>query len=102
MRPYKKMSNRGPFKKHTGNKRARRRPEEYYVPGNGMAIKVLDGNIEIALKKFKKLVKESGILFDLKERREFIKPSAVNRKKMQHARRRQYHISVEELRERLY
>jgi len=105
MRPYNRLSSKSHYQKGSqfkGKKKIKRRPEEYVIPGAPMGVKVLDGNIEAALRKFKKLVKESGVLFELKERREFSKPSAKKTKKMETAKRRQYHISLEELRERLY
>ena len=106
----KKRTTRGPeeVKKRTrrrpeeDQKKPRRRPEEYILRGNAMGIKVLDNNLEVSLRKFKKLVKESGVLFEVKERREFRKPSAIKRRKMQSAVRRQYHQSLAELEERSY
>ena len=44
-----------------------------------IGVKVVNGNIEGALKKFKKLVKDSGILNELRDRQEFLKPSIKNR-----------------------
>ena len=102
MKPYKRSHDKSSFKKRPHNKRPRRRPEEYILPGNAMGVKVLDNNLEVSLRKFKKLVKESGILFEVKERREFQKPSAKKRKQMQSAVRRQYHLSIAELQERSY
>lgn len=45
----------------------------------GRRVTVKDGNIEKALKKFKKKVAESGLLVELHERERYTKPS-VERK----------------------
>ena len=45
-------------------------------------------SIEKAISIFKRKVKESGILFELRERQEFKKPSAVKRKKRAQAKAR--------------
>lgn len=42
-------------------------------------------NIERALKKYKRKVERTGIVKELRRRQAFLKPSVVNRKKMQHA-----------------
>lgn len=60
------------------------------IPGCATGVKVVNGNIELALKIFKRKVKDSGKLEELKARKEYIKPSAVKRKKMQQAVRAEY------------
>lgn len=50
---------------------------------NGRKVFVKDGNVEKALRKFKKKVSESGILMDLQERERYTKPSV--RKKIARA-----------------
>jgi len=60
------------------------------VPGCFTAVKVVNGNIELALKAFKRKIKDSGKIEELKDRKEYIKPSAVKRKKMQQAVRAEY------------
>ena len=42
-------------------------------------------NIERALKKFKRKSEKTGIIKEVRTRREFQKPSVTRRKKMQHA-----------------
>jgi small subunit ribosomal protein S21 len=46
---------------------------------------VRNGNIEKALKQFKRKTSESGHLQELRDRQEYIKPSAVKRKTKQQA-----------------
>ncbi len=57
------------------------RREDMEVPGCFTAVKVVNGNIELALKAFKRKIKDSGKIEELKDRKEYIKPSAVKRKK---------------------
>lgn len=64
--------------------------EDMDVPGNALAVKVVNGNIEMALKTFKRKLKDSGKIEELKDRKEYIKPSAVKRRKMQQAVRAEY------------
>ena len=49
-------------------------------------VKVIDGKIEYALKKFKKKVKDSGFLHEIQTRQFYEKPSAIKREKRAKAR----------------
>ncbi len=60
------------------------------IPGRFKAAKVVNGNIEAALKFWKRQVKESNVLQEVKDRKEFIKPSAVKRKQKMDAIRKEY------------
>lgn len=55
------------------------------TPGNGLATTVIEGDISYALKTWKRKVKRSGILNELKDRREFEKPSVTRRKEKKRA-----------------
>jgi len=48
-------------------------------------------SIERAISRFKKKVKESGFLFELKERQYYTKPSEERREKKNKAKRRNYY-----------
>ena len=50
------------------------------IPGAALAVKVIGGNIEPALRLFKKKLKESGKLEEFKARQEYLKPSVIKRK----------------------
>ena len=53
------------------------------LPGFILGVRVpgpSKGDLEMALKKFKKIIKESGILLEVKERQEYLKPSVKKRK----------------------
>ena len=64
--------------------------EDMEIPGNPMAVKVVNNQIELALKVWKQKVKSSGKIDELKERQEYIKPTTAKRKKMQRARRTEW------------
>lgn len=46
---------------------------------NGRKVFVKDGNVEKALRKFKKKVSESGLLLELQKRERYTKPSVKNK-----------------------
>lgn len=49
---------------------------------------VHDGNVEKALRKFKKKIQNSGLLFELKEREQFVKPTTQRKLKAAAAKKR--------------
>ena len=51
-------------------------------------VKVTDNKIEWALRKFKRKVKDAGILHELQQRQFYLKPSAIKRDRNAKARRR--------------
>tara|TARA_E500000331_G_C16954199_1_gene581892 strand:+ start:223 stop:492 length:270 start_codon:yes stop_codon:yes gene_type:complete len=50
-----------------------------------VSIKVRNGDIQKALKVFKRRVSDSGHLFEVRKRQEYIKPTTVRRKQKQQA-----------------
>jgi small subunit ribosomal protein S21 len=50
-------------------------------PQNGLRVDVRNNNVEFALKKFKRMVKNSGIMLDVKKKSYYEKPSKVQREK---------------------
>jgi small subunit ribosomal protein S21 len=62
-----------------------------------------DGNVEKALRKFKKKITESGLLQEVRDRQEFVKPT-VKRKlaKSQAKRRWKKHLRDQQLPPKLY
>lgn len=64
--------------------------EEQFLYGHAMGVKVINGNIEAALRKWKRMMKESGIIDDLKARREYTKPAAKRRRKRDEAIRSEW------------
>ena len=47
----------------------------------GLSVPVYNNNVELALKKLKKKVKDSGMMLELKRKSYFEKPSKVKREK---------------------
>jgi small subunit ribosomal protein S21 len=50
-------------------------------PQNGLRVEVKNNNVEFALKKFKRMVKDSGMMLELKKRTYYEKPSRKRREK---------------------
>lgn len=53
-----------------------------------MKVNVKDGNINLALKKLKKKVEESGVLVEVLERQHYEKPTSVRKRKAAAAKAR--------------
>lgn len=54
----------------------------------GRTVIVHDGNTERALRKFKKMISDSGLLQELRERQEFVKPTIQRKLARNQAKRR--------------
>jgi len=54
----------------------------------GLAVKVRDGNLEQALRIFKKKIRNSGLIQELKDREYYTKPSEARKLAKQRARKR--------------
>ena len=55
------------------------------LPGTTSGAKVVNKDINFALRTWKKKLKESNTLTNIKDRKEFIKPSVVKRMKLNNA-----------------
>ena len=55
---------------------------------NGRSVLVTDGNVEKALRKFKKKIQNAGLLLELRERETYQKPTARRKVKKGQARSR--------------
>jgi ribosomal protein S21 len=62
-------------KKPHFKKRKKLTREDFQVPGCARAVRVPDGDIGQALKRFKKMMKMTGIIDEFKDRRRYEKPS---------------------------
>jgi len=72
-------------------------------PTKGLTVEVHDGQVEKALRKFKKKVAESGLLQDLREREFYEKPTTARKKAKSAAKRRwQKKIAADSLPKKLY
>lgn len=67
----------------------KKQPKNTRIEGVDVGVKVIDGNIESALKTFKRLMRDSKKIETYKERQEFLKPSVKKRVQKQKAIRRQ-------------
>jgi small subunit ribosomal protein S21 len=54
----------------------------------GRKIIVVDGNTDKALRKFKKLINDVGLLQEVRDRQEFVKPTVKRKIAKSHAKRR--------------
>lgn len=71
------------------------------IYGNGVLVK--DGNVERALRKFKKKVMESGLLQELRDRETYEKPTTARKKKKAAAKNRwRKQIASQQLPKKLY
>ena len=75
-------------------KNFRNKPKDNSV---GLSVTVFNNNVEGALKVFKKKVKESGLMLDLKKKSYYEKPSKIRREKRNLAKlRNKYKIEKEQ------
>jgi small subunit ribosomal protein S21 len=79
------------------NKKHRKKEEnptycaKYRKEGNKMSeIKVNNGNIEDALKRFKRQCARNGVLQEVRKREHYEKPSVKRKKKSEAARKRKF------------
>lgn len=54
----------------------------------GRSVMVTDGNVEKALRKFKKKIANSGVLMDLRERETYVKPTTRRKTQRSLAKKR--------------
>ena len=59
-----------------------------------VSVKVIKGDINRALKKYKRAVNDSGHLLELRERQTYTKPKTVRRKQKQQAIREQQKLTI--------
>jgi len=69
----------------------------------GMTVVVDDGKFEKALRQFKKKVEESGLLKEVKDRQQFVKPTTKRKMAKNAAKKRwQKKLAMQKLPEKLY
>ena len=72
----------------------KRKPKERKMMG--LSVPVYHNNVELALKKLKKKIKNSGMLMELKKRAYYEKPSKIKREKKNLAILRQRYQSIKD------
>ena len=65
-------------------------------PQNGLRVEVKNNNVDFALRKFKRMVKNSNIMMDLKERQYYTKPSVKRREKINKVKSRIKYQKIKE------
>jgi ribosomal protein S21 len=64
--------------------------EEVYLYGHANGVKVINGNVEAAIRKWKRIMKDSGIMEEIRNRKEYKKPTTVRREKRNAALRAEW------------
>jgi small subunit ribosomal protein S21 len=69
----------------------------------GRSVLVTDGNVEKALRKFKKKIQNSGLLMDLRDRETYVKPTTRKKTAKSLAKKRwQRYVESQKLPPRMY
>ena len=69
----------------------------------GRTVTVTDGNVEKAMRKFKKKIQASGVLNELRDREHFIKPTTQRKIRRNAARNRwRKYVQTQQLPQRKY
>ena len=71
----------------------KKRPKDNAV---GLSVTVYNNNVEEALKRLKRKVKNSDIMQDLRKKEYFIKPSILKREKINLAKLRNHYKTIKE------
>ena len=67
------------------------------------SVTVKDGNVEKALRKFKKKIQASGVLNDLRDREHYVKPTTQRKLKRNAARKRwEKQLASQQLPKKMY
>jgi small subunit ribosomal protein S21 len=70
---------------------------------HGRSVLVADGNVEKALRKFKKKIASSGLLMELRDRETYVKPTTRKKTAKSLAKKRwQRHLAGQQLPPRMY
>lgn len=64
--------------------------EEQFLYGHANGVRTINGNIETALRKWKRIMKDNGVIDYVKQNRQYTKPTTARRKKMNDARRAEW------------
>ena len=72
----------------------KRKPRERQM--NGLKVEVYNNNVDMALRKLKRKIKDSNLFLELKEKSYFEKPSKIKREKKNLAILRQRYQSIKE------
>ena len=62
----------------------------------GLQVEVYNNNVELALKKLKRKVKDSNLMLDLRKKEYYVKPSEIKRQKRNLSRLRNKYATLKE------
>ena len=71
----------------------RKRPKDN---AQGLSVTVLNNNVEEALKRLKRKVKNANLMQDLRKKEYFVKPSVIKREKRNLAKLRNHYKTLKE------
>lgn len=71
---YKKL-----YMEENKNQKKKFVKEEIYLYGHANGVRVINGNVEAAIRKWKRIMKDSGIMEELRDRKEYKKPTTKRR-----------------------
>jgi|TARA_R110000803_G_C11892549_1_gene311094 ribosomal protein S21 len=66
-------------------KKVRKEREEVYLYGFANGVKVINNNVEAALRKWKRMMKDNGVIDEIKQTQEYTKPTTKKRKQRKDA-----------------
>jgi ribosomal protein S21 len=79
-----------------GRKKFHKRKKRKFEDPPGLAVTVYDNNVEFALKRFKKKVKNSNLMLELKKKAYYEKPSKLRRERRNLAKLRNKYKNLKE------
>ncbi len=71
----------------------RKRPKD---TAQGLSVTVFNNNVEEAIRRLKRKVKNSNLMQDLRDREHFVKPSIIKREKRNLAKLRNHYKTLKE------
>ena len=81
MQEENKRDNRNNDNRNNDNKKKKAPRQEMYLYGHANGVKVINGNVEAALRTWKRIMKDSGIIEEIRNNKEYKKPTTVRREK---------------------
>ena len=79
-------------------KRVKKERKEMFIYGHANGVNVINNNIEAALRKWKRIMKDNGVIDHIKENRHYTKPTTKRRKQLNDAKYLQWVKNQQELR----
>ena len=92
-KPRKKYDTKSFDIEYNSQRRDNRRPRPPKLPG--MAVAVVDNNVEKAMRKLKKMLLKEGVMQELRDRRYYMKPSFIKREDKKRAIKRAHKLRRE-------